>query len=664
MREVGKNMKKQNILIVTLVITTFLISSMFSVVAINKSPTSVNSLEVVKEVYNGEEWVDSINANIGDIVEFRITVTYHNLTDPANSHYAEQIVIKDFLPPCLDYETGTADPFEPVVDGKNLTWNLGLTTLHDGESYVITFSAEVISAGTNINTATARAYEHCCNIYIEGSGTATVNVIALRPDIAVEKYVWDGNCFWVKETSKYAGEIVTFRIVVENTGECDLYNILIEDTLSDSLDYVVNSATLNGDPYEPVINGKNLTWTWNTLAPEETLEIIFNATVVGLPCDVDTNWVYVEAEDSCATIVHDEDSAKVHINGMCMEKEVWDKDLKAWMESIDASVGETVRFRITIYYYGPKKLYNIKVTDVLPECFAYADNAIPKEPVVTNDTLFWDLSDSQYNLLDGGKLIIEFDAEVTGGLCDECVNWAYVIANECSGRTFEGQDSATVYVKCDFTADAGGPYSGDIDEEIQIKGSAADGNSPYIFEWDLDDDGEFDDATGATITHSWSKAGSYIIRLKVTDDDDKTAQDYAVVNIEQGENNPPNKPSKPRGQSSGKIGATYTYNSSATDPDGDQVYYMWDWADGTNSGWLGPYDSGKTVEASHKWTIRGSFSIKVKARDHPALEESVWSDTLPISMPKSKLLLQNSAFLKMLNKLLDMFPALAKILNL
>ncbi len=100
---------------------------------------------------------------------------------------------------------------------------------------------------------------------------------------------------------------------------------------------------------------------------------------------------------------------------------------------------------------------------------------------------------------------------------------------------FTWQDSARVYVECDYTADAGGPYSGDIDEEIEITGIATDGNPPYLYQWDLDNDGGFDDATGATITHSWSEAGSYIIRLKVTDEDNQIAEDYAAVNIAQGD---------------------------------------------------------------------------------------------------------------------------------
>ncbi len=130
-------------------------------------------------------------------------------------------------------------------------------------------------------------------------------------------------------------------------------------------------------------------------------------------------------------------------------------------------------------------------------------------------------------------------------------------------------------------------------------------------------------------------------------------------------NNPPNKPSKPSGLSTGRIGTTYTYSSNAIDPDGDKVMYLFDWDDGTDSGWLGPYNSGEIVVASHTWTIKGSFSIKVKARDHPDLEESVWSEPLPINMlPKAKMLPQNQLLLKILNRLTTMFPKLAKTLNL
>ncbi|GAG87737.1 unnamed protein product [marine sediment metagenome] len=48
------------------------------------------------------------------------------------------------------------------------------------------------------------------------------------------------------------------------------------------------------------------------------------------------------------------------------------------------------------------------------------------------------------------------------------------------------------------------------------------------------------------------------------------------------DNLPPDKPDKPSGESSGKPGVSYVYSSSAIDPDGDQIYYKFDWGDGTD----------------------------------------------------------------------------------
>jgi hypothetical protein len=117
------------------------------------------------------------------------------------------------------------------------------------------------------------------------------------------------------------------------------------------------------------------------------------------------------------------------------------------------------------------------------------------------------------------------------------------------------------------------------------------------------------------------------------------------------ENNPPNKPAAPIGDSSGKIGVSYAYKSSTTDTDGDQIYYLFDWGDGNTSGWLGPFNSGTAHEANHTWATKGSYNIKVKAKDIFGAE-SLWSDPLPITMPYTF----NSPLLQFLELLFQRFP--------
>ena len=88
------------------------------------------------------------------------------------------------------------------------------------------------------------------------------------------------------------------------------------------------------------------------------------------------------------------------------------------------------------------------------------------------------------------------------------------------------------------------------------------------------------------------------------------------------------------GPSSGKPEEEQTFEASTTDPEGDDIYYMFDWGDGTYSDWLGSYSSGRGVSISHTWSERGDYEVRVKAKDdHGVIGD--WSDPLPITMPKS-----------------------------
>jgi len=96
-------------------------------------------------------------------------------------------------------------------------------------------------------------------------------------------------------------------------------------------------------------------------------------------------------------------------------------------------------------------------------------------------------------------------------------------------------------------------------------------------------------------------------------------------------NEPPNKPFRPYGPLTGEINVEHTYTTSATDPNEGDVYFMWDWGDGSTSQWLGPYASGEECEASHSWAGPRDYQIKVKAKDIYGAE-SDWSEPLTVTM--------------------------------
>jgi hypothetical protein len=109
----------------------------------------------------------------------------------------------------------------------------------------------------------------------------------------------------------------------------------------------------------------------------------------------------------------------------------------------------------------------------------------------------------------------------------------------------------------------------------------------------------------------------------------------------------PNKPSTPIGEDSGKIRNEYEYTSNATDPDNDQISYMFSWGDGTESGWLGPVDSGAVYKASHVWNKKGTYQIKTRVKDETGLV-SDWSEPLIVSMPRSSIFIYTHPILRWL----------------
>lgn len=107
-----------------------------------------------------------------------------------------------------------------------------------------------------------------------------------------------------------------------------------------------------------------------------------------------------------------------------------------------------------------------------------------------------------------------------------------------------------------------------------------------------------------------------------------------ILNKDENINYPPATPPAPSGETSGNIGIDYPYTTSTTDANDYDVWYWFDWGDGTNSGWIGPRPSGSLAIATHNWTTEGNYNIKVKAKDSSGAESN-WSDPLPITMPYS-----------------------------
>ncbi|HIK95888.1 MAG TPA: hypothetical protein EYG03_28415, partial [Planctomycetes bacterium] len=80
-------------------------------------------------------------------------------------------------------------------------------------------------------------------------------------------------------------------------------------------------------------------------------------------------------------------------------------------------------------------------------------------------------------------------------------------------------------------ADAGGPYSTQPDVSVTLDASASydiDG-SISSYQWDLDNDGEYDNGTGAQVPFSTASTGTFPVHVRVTDSDNFTSTNSTII---------------------------------------------------------------------------------------------------------------------------------------
>jgi hypothetical protein len=100
----------------------------------------------------------------------------------------------------------------------------------------------------------------------------------------------------------------------------------------------------------------------------------------------------------------------------------------------------------------------------------------------------------------------------------------------------------------------------------------------------------------------------------------------------------PDTPGKPSGPSSIKKGDEAFFQVSTIDLEDDGVFFLFDWGDGADSGWIGPFKSGEICETMHIWNKIGEYNVRVIARDS-LYATSEWSEPLNIKIEKKVKLL-------------------------
>ena len=176
--------------------------------------------------------------------------------------------------------------------------------------------------------------------------------------------------------------------------------------------------------------------------------------------------------------------------------------------------------------YGPDDLAWSYAAE--PATSFYADHISGSQRLANGNTLITDgISGILFEVTTGGEVIWEYD---TGGQVFRADRYAPNYAG------FDGtplDDNPTNQAPL---ADAGGPYRGDVGSTIALSGSGSSDSdgSISLYEWDLDNDGQYDDATGATASFNAATDGTFTVGLQVTDNEGASDTDTATVTVSDG----------------------------------------------------------------------------------------------------------------------------------
>jgi PKD repeat protein len=146
------------------------------------------------------------------------------------------------------------------------------------------------------------------------------------------------------------------------------------------------------------------------------------------------------------------------------------------------------------------------------------------------------------------------------------------------------------------TAVISGPTTGRVGQTVTFDGSGSSINGGKIvkYEWNF---GDGTTGSGVKVTHTYAKAGSYKVSLKVTASDGATATAGHGIQIER----PPSPTAVISGPTSGRVGERVTFDGSGSSVNGGKIVkYEWNFGDGA---------TGSGVKVTHAYARAGSHKV-------------------------------------------------------
>lgn len=244
----------------------------------SNNSSNIVTLYVIEPSFLVTKTSNKSNIKVGDSFFYTIDII-NNGDYPASS-----VVITDTLPTQFNVTDITVDGVSVTGD---LSIGIDIGPLPAGDSFsiivYITVTGDIYNSNgftNNVNTVFSVVIDPLQPpTTVTINTTSSSNVKIFNPELQLLK---SANIL-----NSAIGDTVTFTILVENTGNVILSNIIVRDLLSPTLVFINNSLKIDGKAVlsNSITSGVRI----KTLNPEESATITFDVLIVGDSSTVSTN---------------------------------------------------------------------------------------------------------------------------------------------------------------------------------------------------------------------------------------------------------------------------------------------------------------------------------------------------------------------------------------
>ncbi len=259
---------------------------------------------------------------------------------------ATNVVVKDDLAATLSFVSASAT--QGTYSSTTDLWTVG--TLATNVSRVLTIVAQPITgtSGTAINN-TALLYSMDQNDPLTTNNQASVEIEVAKVDLSLVKSSND--------VSPDVGQLLTFSVLLTNTGPGTGSNIVVKDILPAGLTFVAFTQIPSGTATNTT---GTITWNVPSMAPgNQTLK--FTATVnTGYGAKTIVNTAYVEDfQQVDPNLANNTSSVSLLVNGA-------DLQITKTVNNPAPSEGSPITYTVVVKNNGPGTGNDVKISDVLP----------------------------------------------------------------------------------------------------------------------------------------------------------------------------------------------------------------------------------------------------------------------------------------------------------